>query len=51
VEDIIAQTDQAVLAKIAILPSITLACFLCIGLFLRRRAAAGELRTEIDGIL
>jgi MFS family permease len=41
VEEIIAQTDQTVLAKIAILPSITLACFLCIGLFSRKRRQQG----------
>jgi len=37
-EEVIAETNQSVLAKIAILPSITLVCFLCMALFLRGRS-------------
>jgi MFS family permease len=37
VEEIIAETNRGLLARIAILPSITFVCFLCLGLYFRRR--------------
>jgi hypothetical protein len=37
VEEIMAQTNQAVLAKIAMLPAILFVCFLGLGLYFRRR--------------
>jgi MFS family permease len=46
VEAIIARTNRAVLAKIAILPSIMSFCFLGLGLFFRRRG--GYRRVELD---
>jgi MFS family permease len=42
-ERIIAQTNQAALAKIAILPSIMFACFLGLGLFFRQRGGYREI--------
>jgi MFS family permease len=46
VERIIARTNQALLAKIAILPSIMFFCFLGLGLFFRRRG--GYRHVELD---
>jgi MFS family permease len=43
VEKIIAQTNQAALAKIAILPSIMFACFLGLGLFFRQHGGYREI--------
>jgi len=43
VEKIVAQTNQAMLAKIAILPSIMFGCFLGLGLFLRQRGGYREI--------
>jgi MFS family permease len=45
VEKIIARTNQAVLAKIAILPSLMFGCFLGLGLFFRQRG--GYRRIEL----
>jgi hypothetical protein len=41
-ENIVAQTNQAALAKIAILPLIMFGCFLGLGLFFRRRGGYRE---------
>jgi MFS family permease len=43
IEEIVAHTNQAALAKIAILPSILFGCFLALGLFFRHRGGYREI--------
>jgi hypothetical protein len=43
VEKIVSQTNQAVLAKIAILPSIMFGCFVALGLYFRQRGGYREI--------